>query len=117
MIEITRLAAEKLQAYFTENNIDSPVRIAVLNGCGGSSLGLALDDRKSTDIVHEHASLTLLIDQDLAKSCGKVRVDFVEQSSGCSCGDSGGFSLVSERPLADAGGGCGGSCSTNGCGC
>ncbi|WP_456385547.1 IscA/HesB family protein [Desulfolithobacter sp.] len=115
MIEITELAAEKLAAYLRENNIDSPVRIAVMNGCGGPSLGLALDGKKDTDHTHENETFTLLLDQDLAQSCGRVTVDYLEKSSGCGCGDRGGFSITSDNPLPGSAGGCGGSCSGSGC--
>ncbi len=117
MITVTPLAAEKLAAYLTENKIDSAVRITVANSCSGLSLGLALDERKDNDHVHEAGGCTLLLAEDLAGECGKVTVDFVEQSSGCGCGGGGGFSLTSERPLPGSGGGCGGSCSRGGCGC
>jgi Fe-S cluster assembly iron-binding protein IscA len=115
MLEITRLATEKLQAYLADNNIESPVRVAAMSGCGGPSLGLALDEYKEGDFAHEGELFTLLIDKALSQVCGKVTVDFVEQKSGCSCGG-GGFSLTSENPLPGAGGGCGSSCSSGSCG-
>jgi len=112
MIEITELAAEKLSMYLAENKLDSPVRISAINGCGGPSLGLALDKPKESDYVHEAESFALLIAQDLSQACGKVKVDYLEKDSGSS-----GFSLTTERPLPGAGGGCSGSCSSAGCGC
>jgi len=115
MIEMTALAAEKMSAYLIANKIDAPVRIAAMSGCGGPSLGLAVDDLKESDYSHEHAAITLIIDKELAKACGKVTVDYKEQDSGCGC-SGGGFSVASEKPLP-AGGGCGSSCSSGGCGC
>lgn len=117
MIEITPLAAEKLTGYLTENNIKSAVRITAMNGCGGPSLGLALDERKEADHVLADGEITLVIDQGLSRTCGVVKVDYIEQSSGCGCGSGGGFSLTSTRPLSQAGGGCGSSCASKGCGC
>ncbi|MFH1020544.1 MAG: IscA/HesB family protein [Pseudomonadota bacterium] len=118
MITVSPLAAEKLSAYLSENNIESPVRITVMNGCGGPSLGLALDERKENDRVSEQDHFTLLIAGDLSDECGKVTVDFVEKNSGCGCGGGGGFSLASEGPLPGAGdSGCGGSCSSGSGGC
>lgn len=32
MLDVTELATEKLKAYLTENNIDSPVRVALMQG-------------------------------------------------------------------------------------
>ncbi len=117
MITVSSLAAEKISAYLSENNIDSPVRITVMNDCDGPSLGLALGEPKENDHVSEQEKFTLLIAGDLSKECGKVSVDFVEKTSGCGCGKGGRFSLTSERPLPGAGGVCGGSCSSSGCGC
>lgn len=113
MISITELAAEKLSAYLADNKINSPVRITATNGCGGASLALSLDEQKAGDFDYKTGGLTLLIDQDLSQSCGRVTVDYIEKSSGCGCGE-GGFSLVSERPPVDSGGSCGGSCSSCG---
>lgn len=117
MINVSPLATEKLAAYLSENKIESAVRIAVMNGCGGMSLGLALDDRKENDHALEAGGFTLLVAEDLSQECGKVTVDFVEQKSGCGCGGGGGFFISSENPLPDAAdGGCGGSCSSGSCG-
>lgn len=32
MLDVTELATEKLKAYLTENSIDSPVRVAMMQG-------------------------------------------------------------------------------------
>jgi iron-sulfur cluster assembly protein len=117
MIEISALAAEKLAAYLAANNIDSLVRIVAKNGCGGPRLSLALDERRDKDLVQELEGFTLLLARDLAEYCGKVTVHYIDETTGCGCGDGGGFSLTSERPLPGANTGCGGSCSSNGCGC
>lgn len=117
MIEITDLAAEKLAAYITQNNIDSPIRIYAKNSCGGPSLALALDERKENDFVREDERYTLIIDQPVTEVCGKVTLDYLDQSSGCGCKGNGGFSLSSEKPLNEVGNGCGSSCSTSGCAC
>ena len=114
MIEVTELAGQKLKAYLDENKIDSAVRVAVMNGCGGPSLGLALDEAKATDATTEREGVTVLIDNELLSQCGGVRVDFSE-GSGCGCQS--GFAVTSTVPLPNTGGGCGGSCSSGGCGC
>lgn len=116
MIEITSMAGEKLTAYISQNNIQSPVRIYAANGCSGPSLALALDERKKNDFAYEHDNFTLVIDPSVTRLCGKVTIDYVEQTSGCGCGGNSGFSLSSEKPL-NTGGGCGSSCSSSGCGC
>ena len=117
MIEITALAAEKMSAYLIDNKIDAPVRIAVMSGCGGPSLGLAVDKRKENDYSHEDAAITLVIDKELSQTCGRVRVDYKEQDSDCGCSGGGGFAIVSEKPLPASSGGCGSTCSSGSCGC
>ncbi len=116
MIEITALAAEKISAYLIENNLDAPIRIAVMSGCCGPSLGLAVDKRQEDDYCHEGAAITLIIDKALAQTCGKVTVDCQEKDSGCGC-SGGGFSITSEKPLPASTDSCGSSCSSGGCGC
>ena len=85
MLELTDLAKEKLQEYMSANNIDSPVRVAMMNNCGGPSLGLAIDDRKDGDTTLELAGLQLIMDTALLGECGKTKIDF-KPPSGCGCG-------------------------------
>ncbi len=113
MLEITEPAAEKLAAYLAENNIDSPVRVAVLNGCGGPLLGLAIDERKKGDIAVDLDGLQLIIDTTLLDECGRTRVDF-NPPAGCR---GGGFVVTSETPLPGQGDSCGSSCASGSCGC
>jgi Fe-S cluster assembly iron-binding protein IscA len=110
MIDISTLATKELIAYLEENKINSPIRIGIAHGCGGPSLGLSLDERKGDDYVLENESFTLLIDQILSKSCGKVLIDYLEKSSGCGCSSDKGFAITSEKPLSNAGKEC--ECST-----
>ncbi len=114
MLTVTELAGQKLQEYLTQNNIDSAVRVALMNGCGGPSLGLALDEAKAGDASTEREGVKVLIDNELLTQCGEVRVDYSE-GSGCGC--RGGFSVTPSVPLPNTGGGCGGSCSSGSCGC
>jgi iron-sulfur cluster assembly protein len=114
MLEITDLATEKLKEYLAEKNLTGPVRVTVMRGCGGPSLGLALDDRKDSDTVVDLADLQVIMDKTLFGECGRTRVDF-KLPSGCGYGG-GGFVITSETPLPGGGGGCGGSCSSGGCG-
>lgn len=119
MIEVTETAAKKINEYYEANKVEMPLRVAAMQGCSGPSLGLALDDKKDNDAVSEiTGGITVLVDNDLLTHCGGIKVDFIEASS-CStggCGGGGGFAVTSTNPLADAGSGCGGSCSS-GCGC
>jgi Fe-S cluster assembly iron-binding protein IscA len=113
MLEVTEMAGQKLKEYFEQNKIESAVRVALMNGCSGASLGLALDEAKATDTTADRDGVRVIIDNELLGQCGAVRVDFAE-GSGCGC--SGGFSVTSSVPLPSTGGGCGGSCSSGSCG-
>lgn len=114
MLEITKLAAEKLKEYLAQNQVSGPVRVAVHRGCGGASLGLALDDKKGSDTVVDLDGLEMIIDTTLLGECGKTTVDF-KPPSGCGCGE-GGFAITTAIPLPGGGGGCGSSCSSGSCG-
>ncbi len=120
MLELTDAATGKLEEYLNQNNITSAIRIAAMNGCGGLTLGLALDEKKENDAAVEQGGLSLIIDNELLQALEEVKVDFVEpEDSGCGCsggGGGGGFAVTSKNPLPNSGGGCGNSCASD-CGC
>jgi iron-sulfur cluster assembly protein len=111
MVKVSDLAQEKLHEYMTQNNISSPLRIAVMNGgCSGPALGLAIDEKGDLDEVVSMDPLTFLIDKNLLKECGEVAIDFID------AGPKSGFSISSTNPLP-GGGGCNpNSCGSGGCG-
>ncbi len=113
MLEVTAQAIEKLTEYLQANNISSPLRLALMQGgCSGSSLGLALDEKKQTDELFTRQNLTFLVEKDLLQQCGSITVDYAE------AGNRSGFTITSAKPLPDTGGGCNpGSCGSGGCGC
>lgn len=112
MLDITNLATEKLLAYLKENNISSPLRVALMQGgCAGPSLGLALDEKKETDESFVRGGLTLLVEKSLLEQCGSINVDYVE------AGPRSGFSIRSTTSLPGGGGCSSGSCGSGGCGC
>ena len=112
MLEVTELAISNLKSYMEQNNIDSALRVALMQGgWSGPSLGLALDEPKDNDTTVEESDLTFLVDNELMASCGGIKIDFVES------GMRSGFSITSKIPIAGAGGGCSsGSCGSGGCG-
>lgn len=112
MLEVTATAGRKLKEYLEQNNIESAVRVTLMNGCSGPLLGLALDGPKPTDATESCDGVQVVIDNELLGQCGAVRVDFIE-GSGCGC--SSGFAVTASVPLP-GGGGCGGSCSSGRCG-
>lgn len=116
MIALTELAAKKLLAYLSTKQLSSAVRVFSMQGCGGPVLGIALDERKAGDDVHESYALTLLIDLELSRLCGKVTIDYIEKMPSCG-GPGGSFVVTSTNPLPRVGAdGCGGSFSSGSCG-
>lgn len=113
MLEVTEAAAKNVKEYLSQQNIESAVRITMMSGgCSGPGLGLAIDEAKENDLTFEQDGVSFLVEKGLSEICGAIKVDFVESGSGCGC-SGGGFSITSENPLPDAGGGCnscGGSC-------
>lgn len=110
MLEVTSIATEKLTEYIKDNNVTSPLRVALMQGgCSGPSLGLALDEKKSEDESFEQDNLTFLVDKTLIQQCGNITVDYHD------AGSRSGFSISSTNPLPGAGGGCSsGSCGSCG---
>ena len=106
---VTDIAVSKLKEYIEQNNIDSALRVALMQGgCSGLSLGLALDEPKDDDTVFENTSLKFLIEKGLLETCGSIKVDYID------AGPRSGFSITSSNSIG--GGGCGGSCSSGSCG-
>jgi len=74
-------------------------------------LGLALDEPKANDTVVEKDGIKFLLDKELGKNCGVIKVDFIE------AGYRSGFAISSANPIG-GGSSCGSSCGSSGsCGC
>ncbi|MCW5202011.1 hypothetical protein VU10_00635 [Desulfobulbus sp. US1] len=72
---------------------------------------MALDEPKENDESFEEGGVQFLVEQGLLKTCGAIKVDFLE------AGYRSGFSITSDNPIGGGGGGCSsGSCSTGSCG-
>lgn len=118
MLEVTESALTNVKEYLRQQKIESAVRIVMMSGgCSGPSLGLALDEAKENDLTFEQDGMNFLVEKALAESCGTIKVDYLESSSGCGC-SGGGFKITSEKPLTgdSDGGGCGCSCTSGSCG-
>ena len=113
MIVVTETARKKLINYLSDNNISSPLRIALMQGgCSGASLGLAIDEAKEDDFIQSFDDLTFLMKKELLEQCGSITIDFIDS------GSKSGFSIKSSNPVPGAGTGCmSGSCNPGGCGC
>ena len=116
MLEVTKSALTNLKEYLSQQKINSPIRVSLMSGCGGSSLGLAIDETNDNDITFDHEGMNFMVDKDLAETCGKIKVDFIEEKgNACGCGGGGGgFAVTSEKPLPRSEGSC--SCSSGSCG-
>ena len=111
MLEVSDSAIENLKSYMEQNNIDSALRVALMQGgWAGPSLGLALDEPKENDMKHEQNDITILVDNELMDNCGDIKIDFMDS------GARSGFSISSTRPVAGGGGGCSSGCGSGGCG-
>lgn len=115
MLEVTESALTNVKNYLDQQKIDSAVRVNLMSGgCGGPSLGLAIDDAKDNDHTFDNDGISFLVDKGVAETCGSIKVDFIEnKDSGCGCTE-GGFVITSEKPLS--GSSCGCSCSSGSCG-
>ena len=109
---VTDLAVEKLKDYLAQNNIDSALRIALMQGgWSGPSLGLALDEPKENDKVYENDTLKFLVEESLLTTCGSIKVEYID------AGPRSGFGITSTNPISGGDGGCSsGSCSSGSCG-
>ena len=106
MIEVTKLAQEKINDYFKEKDIDSAIKIYMnQGGWSGHSLAMALDEPNENDDSYETAGITYLIDKKLSEHVGAVKIDFVKQ------GWRSGFVVSSDKPVIDSHSACGTSCS------
>ena len=66
---------------------------------------MVLDELKDNDESHEIDGLTYLVDKDLGKRAGDIKVDFIDN------GWQQGFNLSSSNPLSSEPSTCGSSCS------
>ncbi len=110
MLKIKAIANAKLTEYMTDNNINSPLRVALMNGgCAGMTQGLALDEEKENGTSFTEGGLTVLVDKGLLLQCGEIEVDSVENV------ENPGFAISSKNPI-EVGGCSSGSCGSGGCG-
>ncbi len=110
MFEITKAALENLKNYLQQNKIDSPIRIALMQGgCSGATLSLALDTTQETDHSFEQDGLEFLVEKDLLQKCGSLKVDYID------AGYQSGFSITSANPVGEGGGCTPGACGSGSC--
>ena len=111
MLEVTETATTNLKSYLDQNNVESAIRIALMQGgWAGPALGLALDESKDNDSDFEFGGITFLVDKTLMDSCGSIKIDFIDD------GPRSGFAVSSAMPIGGGGGCASGSCSQGSCG-
>lgn len=114
-IEISDIAAEKLQELLAgQEETDQVLRVAVRGGgCSGFQYALALDKRKDDDHVFEHNGVSVVVDKVSMQFVFGSQVDYVEGLQGagfavnnpnvvaaCGCGSS--FQVKEDSPAAAA---------------
>ena len=102
MFEITDTALEKVAEHLKDMEVKT-IRVFVQNGCGGTSIGLALDDVRESDHVFPAGDFTFVVDKEFMEQAKPIRIDYMAT----------GFKIDSSMEL---GGGCG-SCGTQGSCC
>ena len=86
MLEITNSATEKLAEYLKDIEFTA-IRIFLhAGGCGGPSLVMGLDEPKDTDHIFEVDGFKFLVDKELMKDAGSIKVDFSEFGFQFDCG-------------------------------
>ena len=75
MLYLTPKAKELLDQHFAEKQETSSIRVFMAPSCGGPSLGLALDEQKDTDDVHEVQGYTFLVDKSLMQTAAPIMID------------------------------------------
>ena len=102
MLNVTTTAQKEFDDYFKGKEI-KPVRIFLSQGCGGASMGLAVDELKKDDICYDIGSLKYIVNKELMVDARPIKIDYKE----------GGFAVTSNLNL---GGGCS-ACGTKGSCC
>ena len=97
MFDITPAASERIRVFMDGEKV-SPVRVQVKSSLTeGPALGLAFDERKSTDSVYEVDGITFLVDRELLEAIHPIRIDcdsiglqfssrLQTDKDGCGCG-------------------------------
>jgi Fe-S cluster assembly iron-binding protein IscA len=93
MLKVTMAAQKEFDNYFKGKEVKQ-VRIFLINqGCGGGSIGLAIDELKDNDICYDIGNVKYIVDKELISYARPVEIDYKE----------GGFVIKSSL---DLGGGC-----------
>ena len=101
MVELTPLAAEKLNGLLSEHPARRVLRVYVAGkSCCGYQYGLALDAGAPHDAVVERSGISVAVDPESLPFVEGATVDFVDSPEGA------GFTVRNPRLDARDGGGC-----------
>lgn len=103
MFEVSEKAGEVIKGFLAGREGPQSVRITLNEGgCGGPSLGMALDEPAKSDETFTEKGITFLVDKNLFDQVKPISIDFIETDMGA------GFSVQSS--LKNKGGACGNGC-------
>lgn len=112
LINVTPVAAQKLQALIAEKNLTGyGLRVFVSGGgCSGMQYGMAFENKmEDGDFVFDSQGVRVYLDSASAMNMEGAMVDYVEGPQGA------GFSIENPNAAAsESGCSCGGSCSCGG---
>jgi Fe-S cluster assembly iron-binding protein IscA len=89
-------AGQAIRSLLSERGVQRPVRIEIQStGCCDSSLGLAVDTVRESDLVEDLDGLTFVISPEIHQLVGEVTISYTD--------DAGreGFVLTSTKPLSE----------------
>lgn len=83
MIEVTQKAVEMIREFFKARGKIQPLRVIVAGvGCGGPTLGMALDEPNENDEVFTEAEFTFIIEKSLMEQAKTVNIDYISNDMG-----------------------------------
>ena len=86
MLEVTKLATEKIAEYFEDKEV-SPIRIFLLGErCGLPSPIMDVDEIKDTDEVFDIDGFQFVVDRELLKEAQPIKVDYTRFGFQFDCG-------------------------------
>ena len=96
-ITVSDSAMTKIKEYFLTHE-KKPIRVVVMAGCGGTALGMSVDEATDKDIKIIKEDLEFIASQELINLVGNIEIEYLETF----------FNIKSEKELPgrEGGGGC-----------
>lgn len=98
-VKMSDLAYKEFEKVLQDNKIETKTIRVIMSGMGwgGPNFGLVLDEQKENDDVTEINETTFLVDKELSKEYGVLRIKSGEEN---------GYGGLSIEPESSNGGGC-----------